>query len=285
MYSWITTLEARQHRATATAADGDGAQDGGTGKSGQVPGTTWLHCSVGPKVEEGEEGDETRTQVCRFTHIFRVVGWAGIDGGEDGAAAASKRLRPPLGRWVLGSGHREFQETVSQPVGVQLPRHGFRDGGGMCVLPSSALSFSLPTLMLTRICQSTSTPARSKSSGSTPSTTQAPPRSPSLPPAPPMARRCCRASSWASSSPCSRSSSSASRSPPRSGRAARSTRGRGASFCRAWFYAYAFLSSSFCVSLAHTLITACRKRMQMGIVVGFALNILFGTWTFLLDAA
>jgi hypothetical protein len=55
LYSWITTLEERQRRATSDEAN-----------EMQQPSniTTWLHCSVGPKVEHGEESEETNTQVC-----------------------------------------------------------------------------------------------------------------------------------------------------------------------------------------------------------------------------
>ncbi|KZP23272.1 hypothetical protein FIBSPDRAFT_919127 [Athelia psychrophila] len=56
LYSWITTLEERQRRAT---------DKGETAESASV-GTTWLHCSVGPKIEEGEDGEEGRLQTAQL---------------------------------------------------------------------------------------------------------------------------------------------------------------------------------------------------------------------------
>ncbi|KIP02789.1 hypothetical protein PHLGIDRAFT_111665 [Phlebiopsis gigantea 11061_1 CR5-6] len=55
LYSWLETLEERQRRATA-------ANEGVHGStSGDTPSNTWLHCSVGPTLEPGEE-DEKKVQ-------------------------------------------------------------------------------------------------------------------------------------------------------------------------------------------------------------------------------
>ena len=64
LYSWITTLEERQRRATSDEASG-------TQQPSNI--TTWLHCSVGPKIESGEEGEDAKTQVIillRHTLIY-----------------------------------------------------------------------------------------------------------------------------------------------------------------------------------------------------------------------
>jgi len=57
LYSWITTLEEKQRRATSDEASGT-----------QPPSniTTWLHCSVGPKIEHGEQNEETNTQTAQL---------------------------------------------------------------------------------------------------------------------------------------------------------------------------------------------------------------------------
>jgi hypothetical protein len=62
LYSWITTLEERQRRAISDAENGP-----------QQPSnvTTWLHCSVGPKIEDGEESEDVNTQV----GIYFVALW------------------------------------------------------------------------------------------------------------------------------------------------------------------------------------------------------------------
>ncbi|KAI0337441.1 hypothetical protein BDW22DRAFT_1339792 [Trametopsis cervina] len=54
LYSWLTSLEERQRRATAGMTEE--APD-----ASQPAASIWLHCSVGPKIEPGEE-DETRIQ-------------------------------------------------------------------------------------------------------------------------------------------------------------------------------------------------------------------------------
>jgi len=54
LYSWLTSLEERQRRATAEK-DSGGHQ--------AISGTTWLHCSVGPKIEAVGR-DEGTIQVC-----------------------------------------------------------------------------------------------------------------------------------------------------------------------------------------------------------------------------
>ena len=56
LYSWLETLEERQRRATFTSEAGDTPGHGGTAS------TIWLHCSVGPKLEPGED-EETKVQV------------------------------------------------------------------------------------------------------------------------------------------------------------------------------------------------------------------------------
>jgi len=57
LYSWITTLEERQRRATSDEASG-------TQQPSNI--TTWLHCSVGPKIESGEEGEDAKTQMAQL---------------------------------------------------------------------------------------------------------------------------------------------------------------------------------------------------------------------------
>ncbi|KAF7980695.1 hypothetical protein HWV62_37145 [Athelia sp. TMB] len=56
LYSWITTLEERQRRATEY---GDAAETASAS-------TTWLHCSIGPKIEEGDETEEGRLQTAQL---------------------------------------------------------------------------------------------------------------------------------------------------------------------------------------------------------------------------
>jgi len=57
LYSWITTLEDRQRRANSD--DINTLQ-----QASNI--TTWLHCSVGPKIEEGEEGEDAKTQTAQL---------------------------------------------------------------------------------------------------------------------------------------------------------------------------------------------------------------------------
>ena len=68
LYSWITTLEERQRRATE---NGDAAETAGAS-------TTWLHCSIGPKIEEGDEAEEGRLQVRFQSILWRawLIRWA-----------------------------------------------------------------------------------------------------------------------------------------------------------------------------------------------------------------
>jgi len=57
LYSWLTTLEERQRRANSDDSN----------KLLQASNaTTWLHCSVGPKIEEGDEGDDAKTQTAQL---------------------------------------------------------------------------------------------------------------------------------------------------------------------------------------------------------------------------
>ena len=56
LYSWLETLEERQRRAAA-ANEGDS-----NSPLGDTALNTWLHCSVGPKLEPGEE-EEKKVQV------------------------------------------------------------------------------------------------------------------------------------------------------------------------------------------------------------------------------
>ncbi|KAI8978717.1 DUF2407 ubiquitin-like domain-containing protein [Trametes punicea] len=54
LYSRIASLE--QHkRETAASAD---ENDGGSSEQASMPKTTWLHCSVGPQLSEGEEEED-----------------------------------------------------------------------------------------------------------------------------------------------------------------------------------------------------------------------------------
>lgn len=58
LYAWLVSLEEKQQRANIETIE--------------VPGkiaTTWIHCSVGPKTEKGESGEDEKEQVC----IFRGV--------------------------------------------------------------------------------------------------------------------------------------------------------------------------------------------------------------------
>ncbi len=63
VYSWLASLEERQRRAQpdTTEAQPDVSVS-----------TTWLHCSVGPKMEPGEE-DETKVQVCVPDNSIRAM--------------------------------------------------------------------------------------------------------------------------------------------------------------------------------------------------------------------
>ena len=56
LYAWLLSLEERQRRATADSSIGSDTAN-----------STWIHCSVGPKLASGEEEtDDGNTQV-RFT--------------------------------------------------------------------------------------------------------------------------------------------------------------------------------------------------------------------------
>ncbi|KAH7885475.1 DUF2407 ubiquitin-like domain-containing protein [Phlebopus sp. FC_14] len=50
LHSWLSTLEGRQQRASAL--------NDGSGMSVQSSTITWIHCSVGPKIEPGLEAEE-----------------------------------------------------------------------------------------------------------------------------------------------------------------------------------------------------------------------------------
>ncbi|KAF9460747.1 DUF2407 C-terminal domain-containing protein [Collybia nuda] len=65
LYSWLTSLEERQKRATPN--DEQGAQNVPSPSPLQSPAMTWMHCSVGPKLEIGEEeSDEGKTQTAQL---------------------------------------------------------------------------------------------------------------------------------------------------------------------------------------------------------------------------
>lgn len=56
LYSWLTSLEERQQRVVAEEGGGEVHQP--------AVSTTWLHCSIGPKIEPGEDDDGRKVQVC-----------------------------------------------------------------------------------------------------------------------------------------------------------------------------------------------------------------------------
>ncbi|KAF8070408.1 DUF2407 C-terminal domain-containing protein [Lyophyllum atratum] len=60
LYSWLTSLEERQKRAAP--------DDSNNTQQPQHPssGTTWMHCSVGPKLAPGEAEEESRTQTAQL---------------------------------------------------------------------------------------------------------------------------------------------------------------------------------------------------------------------------
>ncbi|EKM52060.1 uncharacterized protein PHACADRAFT_102061 [Phanerochaete carnosa HHB-10118-sp] len=58
LYSWLESLEERQRKALESSEGQDQTA------SPSIP-TTWLHCSVGPKLEPGEE-EETKVQVTQL---------------------------------------------------------------------------------------------------------------------------------------------------------------------------------------------------------------------------
>ncbi|KII90664.1 hypothetical protein PLICRDRAFT_697169 [Plicaturopsis crispa FD-325 SS-3] len=59
LYDWLSSLEERQNRAVSdTTADNQPAEKNAT---------TWLHCSVGPKMDEGEiEGEDVKQQAAQL---------------------------------------------------------------------------------------------------------------------------------------------------------------------------------------------------------------------------
>ncbi|RDB24794.1 DSC E3 ubiquitin ligase complex subunit 3 [Hypsizygus marmoreus] len=59
LYSWLASLEERQKRAAPDA------ENGGPQPPATPDGTTWVHCSVGPKLEPGEE-EEGKTQTAQL---------------------------------------------------------------------------------------------------------------------------------------------------------------------------------------------------------------------------
>ena len=54
LFTWLSALDEKHHTTNPDAVDGAQAP----------PTTVWLHCSVGPQLEPGEE-DETKVQVRR----------------------------------------------------------------------------------------------------------------------------------------------------------------------------------------------------------------------------
>ena len=72
MYPWLANLEEKQKKASETSDDEDeGYGQGHVRKAA----TTWIHCAVGPKLEPGEEVEESdkSSQVCAlpFQHDFK----------------------------------------------------------------------------------------------------------------------------------------------------------------------------------------------------------------------
>ncbi|TEB37443.1 hypothetical protein FA13DRAFT_907122 [Coprinellus micaceus] len=82
LYSWLSSLEEKQKRASAAnVEDEEGSSKAVTLK----PATTWIHCSVGPslepgeEVEEGEEGKQEQLQPLRGFDRLSAVGFSEDD--------------------------------------------------------------------------------------------------------------------------------------------------------------------------------------------------------------
>ena len=71
LYPRIASVEQRRKKPTQRSSSGGEGDDDEDSGSGAAP--TWLHCSVGPQLQEGEE-EEARIQVCASpTHEFAIV--------------------------------------------------------------------------------------------------------------------------------------------------------------------------------------------------------------------
>ena len=57
VFHWLKVLEEQHRPSTETSETSEGRS------------IIWLHCSVGPKLEPGEE-DETKVQVCWARHLL-----------------------------------------------------------------------------------------------------------------------------------------------------------------------------------------------------------------------
>lgn len=74
LYPWLLSLEERQRRAHSKEDHLSSKEP-----SGQATMSTWLHCSVGPVMEVGEEDDRGTTQVGyanepeKNSHLMLVV--------------------------------------------------------------------------------------------------------------------------------------------------------------------------------------------------------------------
>lgn len=80
LLDWISSLEKRQQRSTATQerADVRDSEDGEEGFEERTR-TTWLHCSIGAEMEEEkEETDERAAQVSYSKSIARQHSNVGI---------------------------------------------------------------------------------------------------------------------------------------------------------------------------------------------------------------
>lgn len=63
LYAWLVSLEEKQQRANIDTTE----------TSGKAA-TTWIHCSVGPKAERGELGEDEREQVSLIRGMQLIVG-------------------------------------------------------------------------------------------------------------------------------------------------------------------------------------------------------------------
>jgi len=75
LYSWLESLEERQKRAVSDKSRGESAGAGGGGSSragdrGTKADTLWLHCSVGPKIDVGEDdSEEAKVQTAQLQPV------------------------------------------------------------------------------------------------------------------------------------------------------------------------------------------------------------------------
>lgn len=75
LFSWLSSLEEKQHRNSAENTEGLTLQTG-----------VWLHCSIGPPLEPGEI-DETKVQV---SPVYRAQVYVLIDMTESPIEAAQR---------------------------------------------------------------------------------------------------------------------------------------------------------------------------------------------------